>query len=237
MGNHFTPIFNYAFTFGEIAYGDYYLESIKRKLEPNTNNGLFILEVNPWLLTERETDNFKNNVFFEACSPPHNMQFPNSNPNFEYFLKNIKNTHFTTIFKRKSRLHDDGFFEDHNIPSDSIAIAQANKNREKDYIGFTKKHKISAYRIKKLEQTIQFLVPHGKVILLRMPNAPKFDQIENKFWKNFDNDMKLMASKNSAFYLNYTLKPKRFDFFDGIHLDPKGSVAFSISLCDSINKM
>ena len=147
------------------------------------------------------------------------------------------NTHFTTIFKRNSRLHKDGFFEDHNIPSDSISIKLAYKNREKDYVGFTKKHKISVYRIKKLEETIQFLSRHGKVVLLRMPNAPKIDNIENDFWKTFDIDMQNIATKNNAKYINYTMKPERFGFFDGIHLDPKGSKDFTISLCDSINKI
>ncbi|MBC7641430.1 MAG: hypothetical protein H7174_03690 [Flavobacterium sp.] len=235
--NQFAPMFNYGFTFGEIAYGDYYLNSIKKKLDLKTKNGLFILEVNPWVLTERETDDFKKGKFFESNLPPHNMQYVNCNPNLEYFLKNIKNTHFTTIFKRNSQLHNDGFFEDHNIPSDSISIKQAYKNREKDYVGFTKKHKISPYRIKKLAETIQFLSKHGKVVLLRLPNAPKIDSIENSFWTTFDIDMQNMATKNNAKYINYTMKPQRFSFFDGIHFDPKGSKEFTISLCDSINKI
>ena len=234
--SNFKPMFNYGFTFGEIAYGDYYLNSIKRKLDPNSKNGLFILEVNPWLLTERETDDFKKNKFFEANQPPHNMLFANCNPNFEYFLKNVENTHFTTIFKQNARLHEDGFFEDHNIPSDSIAIKKAHQNREKDYIGFTKKHKKSVYRFNKLDETIRFLKQHGTVILLRMPNAAKIDAIENSFWKNFDIEMQQLAQKNNARYIDYSLKPKRFNFFDGVHLDPKGSQEFTISLCDSINK-
>ena len=56
--NKFATMFNYGFTFGEIAYGDYYLNSIKKKLDLETKNGLFVLEVNPWVLTERETDDF-----------------------------------------------------------------------------------------------------------------------------------------------------------------------------------
>ena len=235
--NKYAPIFNYAFTFGEIAYGDYYLNAIKRKLDLNTTNGLFILEVNPWLLTERDTDNFQKGVFFEANLPPNNMVFVNSNPNFEYFIRNVKNVHFTTIFKRNSRLHEDGFFEDHNIPSDSISIKKANENREKDYLGFTHKHKISNYRLKKLNETIIFLKKHGKVILLRMPSAPKIESIENKFWITFDADMKNLAIQNNAIYINYTRKPARFEFFDGVHFNPKGSADFTKSLCDSINKL
>lgn len=43
------PMFNYSFTLGQIAYGKPYLNSIKKKLDTTTTNGLFIITVHPSL--------------------------------------------------------------------------------------------------------------------------------------------------------------------------------------------
>src|SRR5689334_18034252 len=43
------PMYNFAFTMGHSPYGATYREAIARKLDPDTRNGLFILQVDPWL--------------------------------------------------------------------------------------------------------------------------------------------------------------------------------------------
>ena len=40
--------FNYSFTVFKSAFGDPYLEAIKRKLKDPVDAGFFILELNPW---------------------------------------------------------------------------------------------------------------------------------------------------------------------------------------------
>ena len=109
------PIMNYSFTIAQIAYGPLYLESIKKKLDQNTTNGLFIITVNPWILSERENDDLENGVFFEKGMPPHNMKFVNLNPNFEYVIKNFNYFHFRSIISRTSKMHKDGWLEESAI--------------------------------------------------------------------------------------------------------------------------
>src|SRR5690606_28020264 len=68
------PILNYSFTFAQIAYGKPYLESIKRKLDHSSENGLFILSVHPFLMANRTGNHEeRDSIFFEENMPPHNM--------------------------------------------------------------------------------------------------------------------------------------------------------------------
>ncbi|GAL77625.1 hypothetical protein JCM19274_5338 [Algibacter lectus] len=81
------PMFNYSFTLGQIAYGKPYLNSIKKKLDTTTTNGLFIITVHPpFTLSNRGGD--KEGTYFEKDMPPYNMEYVNSNPNYEYLIKN-----------------------------------------------------------------------------------------------------------------------------------------------------
>ena len=41
-GEYETPILNYSFTIAQVSYGPLYTESIKKKLDSTTKNGLFI---------------------------------------------------------------------------------------------------------------------------------------------------------------------------------------------------
>ncbi|WP_042506783.1 hypothetical protein [Algibacter lectus] len=56
------PMFNYSFTLGQIAYGKPYLNSIKKKLDTTTTNGLFIVTVHPFTLSNRGD---KEGTYFE----------------------------------------------------------------------------------------------------------------------------------------------------------------------------
>ena len=83
------PILNYSFTVKEIAYGKPYTESILRKLDQSTKNGIFILSVHPFVLSNRTGNHEEENgIYFEEDMPPHNMRYDNINPNFEYLFKN-----------------------------------------------------------------------------------------------------------------------------------------------------
>ena len=88
------PMFNYSFTISQVAYGKPYRQSVQNKLDENSKNGLFILNVSPWLLAQREKDDFKKNIFEEQNQPPHNMKFVDVNPNYEYFFRNYNYFHF-----------------------------------------------------------------------------------------------------------------------------------------------
>lgn len=228
------PMFNYSFTMGQISYGDLYLNSIKAKLDPNTKNGLFIVSVHPFLLAQRDKDHFDKGIYFEADAPPHNMKYPSMDPNPEYFFKNFSYFHFKAIFRKVSEVHQDGWLELNNIPTDSTALKSLQADEQKTYLGFAGSWKKAAYRLNKLEETIAFLKQYGTVLLVRMPISNAILNIEAGFWTNFDADMKYICEKQGITYINYTQKPHPFVVFDGLHLDNPSGALFTKSLADSI---
>lgn len=235
-GDFDLPIFNYSFTLSQATYGDGFLNSIKGKVKQTTRNGLFILSIQPWLMAEREGDTIEKGVFFEKNLPPHNMKSVAMNPNIEYFFKNYSYFHFKAIIKRTSKVHDDGWLEESNIPQDSILLNLWKQEQIKMYKGFATHWKKSKYRFMYLEKTIEFLKQYGTVVLVRIPCSKAIIAIEEQFWKGFDNDMKSLALKNQIQYVNYTMVENPYYSYDGVHLDKNSGVAFSKSLCDSIKK-
>lgn len=229
-GDFELPMYNYSFTIAQIAFGDALLESIKRKVDPNTKNGLFILSVHPWVLSERDYDDIKAGKFFEVDGPPHNMTYVDMNPNPEYFFRNYNFFHFKAVFRSASIVHEDGWLEEPTIAKDpkkqEIWIPALEK--------YSKAWKKSDYRLNGLEKTIAYLEKHGTVVLVRMPNSAKIVSIEETYWPGFDNQLRIIAKKNNVRYFTYSNSGNAFWTYDGVHLDKFEGARFSKSLCDSI---
>lgn len=230
--NYDLPIFNYSFTVSQSNYGKPYTESVMKKLKPS-QNGLFILSVNPWLFTERENDDLKNSIYSEQNSPPHNMRFVSSNPNFEYFIKNFRYFHFRTIISQTAELHKDGWLEDRNLPTDLTTLNEWKNNQLNMYKGFSKSWKKSSIRIDDFVDMITLLKKNGRVILVRLPVDHEIANVENDFWQQFDDEMAMISVKTDVKYINF-LKSNKFQTYDGNHIDKYSGVIFTRDLCDSI---
>ncbi|WP_395052118.1 hypothetical protein [Flavobacterium sp.] len=227
------PMFNYSFTISQSTYGELYTQSIKDKMQLDTKNGLYILTVHPWLLAQRENDNFEKKIFSEANHPPHNMNFVSMNPNFEYFFKNFNFFHFKALIKQNSELHKDGWMEEKNLPKDTITLNRWKENQIKIYNGFFIRWKKCEYRMQELQKLIVFLKSHGKVVLVRMPVDSKLLNLEEQFWTNFDTDIEKIVKKEKVSYFNFS-KNNIYPTYDGNHIDKFGGVIFTKALCDSI---
>ena len=226
------PMFNYSFTIAQINYGKPYTESIKKKLQ-SSNNGLFIISVHPWLLTEREGDDLKNGIYSERSNPPHNMVFTNISPNFEYFVRNFKYFHFRSIIKQTAELHKDGWLEESNLPKDKETLQTWKNNQILLYKSFAKKWRKSTIRKNDFIKMVEFLQKNGKVILVRMPVDAKILNIENNFWHNFDEEINIVSKQLNVKYINFS-KENKYKTYDGNHIDKYGGVVFTKELCDSI---
>lgn len=227
------PMFNYSFTVTQAAYGPVYTQSVKNKLNESTKNGLFILNVNPWLFAQREMDDYKKGIFMEADNPPHNMRFVSANPNFEYLYKNYDYFHFKSIFRQNSELHKDGWLEEKNLSTDPKVLSEWKKKQMSIYKGFAKRWKKTTFRMASFEKMIAFLEAHGKVVIVRMPIDKEILQIEDDFWSSFDSDMERIAAENDVPYINFSTTTT-FKMYDGNHIDKFGGVQFTRQLCDSI---
>ncbi|MEK6153514.1 hypothetical protein WIW50_09650 [Flavobacteriaceae bacterium 3-367] len=232
------PILNYSFTLKQIAYGRPYTESIKRKLDSTTKNGLFIISVHPFTLSNRTAQHEEEEgVFFEANMPPHNMRYVNNSPNYEYLFKNWDYFHFRGIIRKSSKTHKDGWLEETNLPDDKKLLQQWKQNQVSLYGGFSEKWKKSPVRMAHLEELCNYLNKHGEVFMLRMPIDDDLLQIENAYWENFDKDMDKLSKKLHVGYINFNTSENRFQTYDGIHIDKFAGVPFTENLCDSISSM
>lgn len=226
------PMFNYSFTIAQINYGKPYTESIRKKLKPS-KNGLFILSVNPWLFTEREGDDLKNGIYSERDVPPNNMHFVNTNPNFEYLVRNFHYFFFKAAIRKKAQVHKNGWLEETNLPKDSATLNNWKNNQVKLYKDFSTKWKHSSIRIRDFRILINYLQKSGCVVLVRMPVDPKIAHVENDFWQNFDQEINHISSDMNVKYLNFS-KNNKYQTYDGNHIDKYGGVIFTKELSDSI---
>ena len=208
------PIMNYSFTVAQISYGPIYARSIKRKLNQNTKNGLFILTVNPWVLSAREGDDFEKGLFFEEGLPPHNMKYVNHSPNFEYLIKNFNYFHFKSIVRRTSKMHKDGWLEESNLPQDTITLNTWKEHQISLYKDFASRWKKSNFRLNSLENLITYLKEHGNVVLVRMPIDNKIKQIEFEYWSDFDSEIITISKKFNTKYFDFTIYDDIFNTYD-----------------------
>lgn len=228
------PMFNYSFTLGQIAYGKPYFNSIKKKVDSNTKNGLFIITVHPFTLSNRgDTEG----SYFEKDMPPYNMEFVNTNPNYEYLIKNWDFFHFRGIFRQSSNTHKDGWMEEKNLPKDHALLKQWKKGQISLYTKYSKSWTKSKTRLNDLNQIASYLNTLGQVFLVRLPIDKELLNIENSYWPNFNEEILNISNNNTSInYINFCEQDNFFKTYDGIHIDKFAGVEFTKLLCDSVSK-
>tara|TARA_R110002033_G_scaffold143840_2_gene181943 strand:- start:15164 stop:16027 length:864 start_codon:yes stop_codon:yes gene_type:complete len=232
------PILNYSFTIAQAPIGPLYAESILKKLDNSSKEGMFIISMTPWMLAS-DNNKFDNNLgeFREEGAPPHNMNFVSMNPNYEYLLKNLNYFHFKALFRQTSTMHKDGWLEEINLPDSPEVFNSWKKNQQHIFEKMIAEYVVSSLRLKSLDDLIKRLKKHGKVYIVRMPIDLDFLAMENSFYKGFDNDMKTVSKKNNILYINFNNgSANSFKTYDGHHLDKKGGAIFTEILCDSVLK-
>lgn len=129
---------NYAFTLGHSPYGPTYLESIKRKLNDNEKGGIFIITVDPWSVSTKDSNPNDSLNFVEKTLCVGNTKNVHSKPNFEYLYKNLKGKYsdilYYLLYPQSSGmfLHDDGWLEV-TIKTDSVILKKNLEERIDDY--------------------------------------------------------------------------------------------------------
>ena len=227
LGGQFEgPLLNYAFTLTHSPYGPAYLRSIQRKLRPETKNGLFIVAVDPWSLSLTGPEG----AFPEDNSFIGQLHQVSQNPNLAYL------THYQTkpLYRlpldyatATERLHPDGWLEV-NIGTDSAQVRARTARKLQDYRRLAASQHLSAGRLQALRQTIQFLKPHGRVVLVRLPVGAGLRALEQQYQPGFDQQMRRLAADFALAYFDYSAAP--YATTDGNHLQKAASEAFSKQL-------
>jgi len=231
------PIFNYSFTVAQASISPLYNNSIEKKLDDSSKNGLFIISITPWMLASDKKNNNALGEYRESDSPPHNMNYVNVNPNYEYLFKNLNYFHFKSLFRRSSTMHKDGWLEENNLPKSPEVFIEWKNNQSIIFDKMISDYTVSKIRLENLVFLIKKLKKHGEIYLVRMPIDQDFIEKEKYFYTDFDSDMRLIADSNNIPYINFnqeTSNSLNYKTYDGHHLDKKGGSVFTKALCDSI---
>ncbi|AOW21717.1 hypothetical protein [Urechidicola croceus] len=235
------PVLNFAFDRVQSPYGDILLKAIKHKIDTTSSNGLFILSVSPASFFISNKINEENVKKIDEDKYLDRMTKFNMNPNFEYIRKCYDGSLYRGFIGSPENIrksHTNGWIEfKEGFGSYKVSETQIKGWKEENFLGYLKvgENQIkSEYRISKFEQTITYLKKHGKVVLVRLPLDKDFVDLENNFWKNFDNEMATISENQNVPYLNYTTASNTYETFDGSHLFGYSAKLFTKKLCDDI---
>lgn len=231
------PIYNYSFTIDQARIGPLYRKSVLKKITQTDTKGLFLISLTPMMLSSYIKNSNESGEFSEAGQPPHNMHFVDKKPNYEYFIKNINYFEFKAIFKRDYILEDDGWLKINHLDHNKHRLNAWKKIQMDGFKKMAKMSKPSEYRMKSLDTLVKTLKKYGDVYLLRSPIDADFLDLENTYFKDFNEKINQVANANNIRYFNFGATTNSHYFaFDGHHLDIKSAELFTKHVCDSILK-
>ena len=209
-------LYNYAFTIQHSPFGPVYLNSIKRKLNLKSTDGLFIIAVDPWSISSKCNNPNELTEFRELESCVAKTFIVNMKPNIIYLFQNFRYFELLQTKTSPMFLHDDGWLE-LTVDIDSSLIKKRTDKKIETY----KKtmlpyYKFSKVRLSYLVKTIHFLKQHGKVFLVRLPIHPRMMELEQILMPDFDSIIH-NATLTCDNYFNMTYLDSDFDYIDGNH--------------------
>jgi hypothetical protein len=212
-------IFNYSFTLSHSPFGPVYLNSIKKKLNNEVKDGIFIISVDPWSISNIGPEPDDTTLFVENDLMLANLCFVNVNPNLEYLIKNCGGKYYSMLRKQKGNmfLHHDGWLEV-SVPMEHSIVEKRQKEKLDEYKKTNLPHRELSYaRLNYLKKTINFLKDHGHVYLVRLPVSAAMFEIENQFLPQF-NEIISEAAVASDGYLDMTNENDAYLYIDGNHM-------------------
>lgn len=229
---------NFSLNIVESPYGQVYFKALKRKLDPETKNGIFILTVSPWNLS-LDKNVKKDAEFPEHHSPLNDMYFYDLSPNYEYLLKHYTRSWFKIYTERaelgrsNTFLHKDGWMEVNiNMHKDSVAVRTREKEKFYKYLANTVE--LSPDRLTAINEIINYLRTKGTVYVVRLPTSKGLTAIENKKYPRFNTLMRDMARKQNIKFFDFSGNFSEYQYTDGNHLYKESSRKITGGIADSI---
>ncbi|WP_412850299.1 hypothetical protein ACL0VS_10780 [Chryseobacterium sp. PMSZPI] len=231
---------NFSLNIAASPYGPVYFKALKRKLDPDTKNGVFILTISPWNLG---IDNKIKSVedFPEKNSPLNNMYFYDWSPNYEYLIKNYNRSWFKIYTERAEKvgrsntfLHKDGWMEV-NVTMHKDSVAARTALKAKSYKTMAKDVNLSQERLKSLNEIINYLRTKGTVYLIRIPTSKDLQAIENERFPQFNKVIHDIAHQQNVKIYDFSKCSDDYTYTDGNHLFKESGKAFTSRIADSIS--
>ncbi|WP_291930224.1 hypothetical protein [Chryseobacterium sp.] len=231
---------NFSLNIVQSPYGDVYLKALKRKLDPETKNGIFILTVNPWSLSlDKNVKNIKE--FPEYHSPLNDVYTYDRSPNYEYLLKHYTRSWFkiytereAAVGKSNSFLHKDGWME---ISVDMHQDSVQARTRQKVifYEKIATQVELSQERLRAFDEIINYLRTKGTVYLVRVPTSSPIMAIENKKFPQFSKRLQDISRKQNVKFFDFSKNSEDYRYTDGNHMYKESGKILTSRIADSID--
>ena len=228
------PLYNFSFTIDHSPYGQTYLTAIRAKLDPRTVNGLFILEVSPWLLVQpKSADSVV--AFPEAQRLLGEQWFFNMRPNYEYLIRHRTRGWGSLLRTRPgwAAVRSDGrLFVRWETETERATQTAARIEEYRDDRSLNMDYSLERERT--LADLINELKPHGRVVLVRLPCVKALKTYDDMVCPDFLERMNALAIRTNSEFIDLMPLDGRVHYVDGSHLDDRSGVWVSRALADSI---
>lgn len=230
------PMYGFAFTMAHSPYGATYLHAIEEKLDTSSHNGLFILQVDPWLLSD-PGDTTANTEADRTLGPQWSW---NAYPNYEYLTRYwdrgwgalshwpMGDPDTTSMVMPDGRLSV-------NVDMDPATVQRRTENKVRTYRDeYLPGRTLSPERLEYLSKTIALLKPHGTVVLVRLPVCAEIAAMEDSFAPDMQARLNDLASTTGAAFAD--LDTMAVTFTDGNHLDEASGLRMTEALRKAIQE-
>lgn len=230
-------LFNFAFTLSQSPFGKTYLETIKKKVVAESNNGIFIVAVDPWSLSANCKNPNDENLFEErklSLDLPSVSQRPNLFYIFTHYDRPIYE-----LFKSSNNgvyTHSDGWLEI-TVPMDEQSFNDRFKRKIVEYENHLQSMRFSKKRFDYFLETIDFLSTKGNVYLVRLPVHSSILALENKLMPTFDDLILTVAAKKNLPYFNYSDSADVYQYTDGNHIYKTSGAKITRDIALKVSKL
>jgi hypothetical protein len=213
-------IYNYSFNIGTSPFGPAYLENVKNKLDDSSEDGIFILAVDPWSLSVASAEIKSIEQLRERNSFIARLSNVSSKPNIGYLLNHFNGSYYG-IFSKNSpaKVEDDGWLHV-SLDLDEESVERRREFTLKSYQGYLETYQLSDLRIEYLKEMIEYLDHYGDVYLVRLPVHPELQILEDSLSPAVNDRLKEAITRSSG-YLDFTKRNEDFNYTDGVHLTPE----------------
>lgn len=230
-------LYNFGFTVVHSPFGESYNKAIQKKVAINSDDGIFIIAVDPWSFSTSKLDpDDKSKMPDEKLflGQLHSFSTP---INLEYLLKDYSNSFYEILLryfvKNSMHLMEDGwlkttpFLEEERFP-------RIYNSKVKEYEEKARRMEFSDYRFSQFIDLLDFLSQKGRIFIIVMPVDSKIYEIENSIFPQLIEKVKKESDLRNIPFKDFNESDHDYKFLDGVHLLYQDAEIFSSDLADWI---
>ena len=233
------PLYGFAFTIAHSPYGPTYLHAIEAKLDTTARHGLFIVQVDPWLLSSVPDSATGEEQLIEEENALGEQLSWNCRPNYEYLTRYWDRGwgalgHWPMGDPDTSAvLMPDGRLDLHVDMTPAMIKGRTDRKLAIYRDEYLPGRSLSPTRFDYLRRIVELLKKHGTVCLVRLPVGPEIASVEARFAGDLPQRVRALATEEGVHFLDMDTMTG-VGFTDGNHLDLASGLKVSQELLKAL---